>query len=341
MAQLEDAFHAEYHSTHEPLSKALLRLLYCDLAASAWQHALEEEQRRDAAVRGFQEICRRRQEKGIPNSTAHKIRLNEEMLARVLPNATPRQAASRKFVPVSKVFTNPAAQAALAGLTTYYGQYTVPHRAAGSAETDSKHDAATAQLERQLGSSAVVRNMLRFGSGVGAGLAAAAGQLGLLDGQLAEAASRVWPAGSVHQLSARWLRVVSRVQPHVVLSLLHRWQCLPLGLRVAHASWQQLQAEHDGVSEQQWGQQLRSPLVVQHTAAQLTPRAEARQQSADQLAASEQLEVEPWFSSCAGDGRGGWQSLTAGGTDEEGSGLGSCSCCPACGEGSVRARWLL
>lgn len=63
MAQLEDAFHAEYHSTHEPLSKALLRLLYCDLAASAWQHALEEERRRDAAVRGYQEICRRRQEK--------------------------------------------------------------------------------------------------------------------------------------------------------------------------------------------------------------------------------------------------------------------------------------
>jgi hypothetical protein len=63
MAQLEDAFHAEYHSTHDPLCRAVLCLLYCDLAATAWQRALQEEQRADAAARGFQEICRRRQEK--------------------------------------------------------------------------------------------------------------------------------------------------------------------------------------------------------------------------------------------------------------------------------------
>jgi hypothetical protein len=63
MAQLEDAFHAEYANTHNPVCKAVLRLLYCDLAATARQDALEEAQHTETAVRGFQEICRRRQEK--------------------------------------------------------------------------------------------------------------------------------------------------------------------------------------------------------------------------------------------------------------------------------------
>jgi hypothetical protein len=63
IAQLEDAFQAEYHSTHEPLCRAVLQLLHADLASSAWQHELEEAQHAAAARSGFQEICRRRQEK--------------------------------------------------------------------------------------------------------------------------------------------------------------------------------------------------------------------------------------------------------------------------------------
>jgi hypothetical protein len=70
IAQLEDAFYAEYHSTHEPLCRAVLQLLHADLASSAWQHELEEAQHAAAARSGFQEICRRRQEK-VGSKCAH------------------------------------------------------------------------------------------------------------------------------------------------------------------------------------------------------------------------------------------------------------------------------
>jgi hypothetical protein len=145
--------------------------------------------------------------------------------------------------------------------------------------------------------------MLRFGSGLGAGLAAAAAQLGLLEDRLAAAAARVWAAGSLHQLSARWLRVVSRVRPHIVLSMLQDFGCLPPGMRLTHSSWQAVQK---GTS----GQQCEQPWLA-------APWAEPSQKSAA-CAAAEESVLASWLSTCTGDGRGGWQTLTAVGADEEG-----------------------
>jgi hypothetical protein len=320
---------------------------------------------------------------GIPNSTPHKIRLNEEMLTRVLPNATARQASSRKFVPVSKLFTKPAGQAVLlaptpdlaaveagaraawvarqaaanqlahqlleqlqyqptagsssttsgmhlkqpswpalpdklllfcmslmhkAGLTTYYGQYTAQQQNDDTC-TATTHAAAAAQLEAQLSSSAI-RNMLRFDSGIGAGPAAAAGQLALIESSLADAAARVWAAGSLHKLNARWMRVMSRVEPHVVLSLLRGFQCLPPGMRVTATSWQLQGQEWREFSstEQQREQEMWSPAAraAQWDVAEKTMAVLAAKQPA------------PWLGTCTGDGRGGWQALTAVGADEEG-----------------------
>jgi hypothetical protein len=322
---------------------------------------------------------------GIPNSTPHKIRLNEEMLTRVLPNATARQPSRSKFVPVSKLFTNPAGQAALlaptpdlaaveagartacvarqeaasqlahllleqlqyqptvsssssssmhlkqpnwqalpdklllfcmalmhkAGLTTYYGQYTVQQQGSDTC-TATTHAAAAAQLEAQLSSSLVIRNMLRFGSGMGAGLAAAAAQLGLIESSLADAAARVWKAGSLHKLNARWMRVMSRVEPHVVLGLLRGFQCLPPGMRMTSTSWQMQRQKCRGST--------RSSTEQQSEQQRWSPAAQAAQWDVaeEELGVFKAQQLAPWLNTCTGDGRGGWQALTAVGADDEG-----------------------
>jgi hypothetical protein len=333
------------------------------------------------------------------------------MLTRVLPNATARQPSNRKSVPVSKLFTNPAGQAALlsptpdpaaveagahaacvarqaaasqlahlllaqlqyqptadsrsssssssssmhlkqpnwpalpdklllfcmalmhkAGLTTYYGQYTVQQQGSDTC-TATTHAAAAAQLEAQLNSSLVIRNMLRFGSGMGAGLAAAAAQLGLIESSLAEAAARVWAAGSLHKLNARWGRVMSRVEPHVVLGLLRGFQCLPPGMRLTSTGWQRQKfgGSTSSSTEQQREQQMGSPAAQ---AAQWDVAEEATGAfKAQQLAA--------WLDTCTGDGRGGWQALTAVGADEEGRRSGELHLLPCLRRGQRgSAGWL-
>jgi hypothetical protein len=203
-----------------------------------------------------------------------------------------------------------------AGLTTYYGQYAaLQHEVNCDAE-------AVQKLAMQLRSSLVVQNMLRFGSGLGSGLATAAAQIELLDDQLAAAAARVWAAGKLHQLTARWLRVMSRIPPHIVLCLLHNYQCLPRGICVQH-SWQLPMAIHDVAA----GQQQQLPAVEQWSPAAAAARwaaaaaaaaAAAKGQSAAACEAASELEAVPWLSTCIGDGRGGWQCLTAVGAGEEG-----------------------
>ncbi|KAF6265821.1 hypothetical protein COO60DRAFT_763930 [Scenedesmus sp. NREL 46B-D3] len=224
-----------------------------------------------------------------------------------------------------------------AGLTTYYGQYTVRQQPSNTASTCVS---AAAELEGQL-TSAVLRKALRFGSGIGAGLAATAGNLGLLDSSLAGAATRVWAAGSMHQLNVRWMAVVSRVRPHGVLSLLHGLQGSPHRIRTRHTSWQG-QALCCGPSMQQCEQELWSPTAM---AAQCAEAGEHSAQRTDAAAGQLQpvpwLQSVPWLSTCSGHGQGGRRVLTAVGADEMGRREGELQLLPCLRREQHEQRYLL